>query len=176
MKRSNKTAAENWLTPVSQQAFEKFVKEVAGLLLLENTDRCLNIGASRFFVAQGHFLKNFEERHGSLYLGEYGPVMHDDENNIGKTDFDRIVRLNELHPIMQEIYIEWIKLVAKANKGRLIHGKTYLQTLQEEANDYICIARDEMIQSIVGKANKQTVDLVKLLNEVSTYNDDENSI
>ena len=178
MDRNNRRNDENWLTPVSQTMFEEFLKNVAGMIYFDNKDKCHNVSGSPYFVARGVFCKNMEDREGVLYLGEYGPIILEkiglikDVVNVGN-DFETLFNLDDKHPSMKEIYTEWIKLVAKANEGRLINGKSYLSTLQSEAHEYIVAKRDNEIQSIIGRANKKTVNLVKLLHEASQYQDDE---
>lgn len=181
MERNNRRNDENWLAPVTQTMYENFLKDVAGMIYFDNKDKCYNVSGSPYFVAKGVFCKNMEDREGSLYLGEYGPIMLEkigmlkDRANIGN-DFETLFELDKKHPVMKEIYIEWIKLVAKANEGRLINGKGYLATLQKEAHEYIVAKRDNEIQSILGRANNKTVNLVQLLNEVVQYKDDETQI
>ena len=171
MDRNNRRNDENWLAPVTQQMYETFLKEVAGMIYFDNRDECYNIANIPYFVARGVFCKNMEDREGALCLGEYGPVILKDRVNFG-TDFETLVDLDKKHPVMKEIYTEWIKLVAKANKGRLINGKGYIATLKEETMEYIRAQKEQIIQAATARANMKTVNLTKLLGETSLYNED----
>ena len=166
MERNNRRNDENWLAPVTQELYEKFLKEVAGLIYFDNREECYNVASIPYFVARGHFCKNMDDRHGTLCLGEYGPIMRENGVNFG-TDFDTLLSLDKLHPVQKEIYTQWIKLVAKANKGRLIGGKDFLTTLKEEMKQYIINQRDLAIATEMARASVRTKALNKLIGEAS---------
>ncbi|MBQ8908840.1 MAG: hypothetical protein IJY90_00910 [Clostridia bacterium] len=150
-KRNPNNIEESWLAPVSPEIFYKFLKENADLVKSMQKEISLNKREEYgyYYSLMGIYRVKGEEDWETISLGEFGPIRFTREGV--KNDFHLLLHLNEIWEARATLYLNWLRLVAKVNKGRKINGKSYLQSLQDEINNFIASVRD----SVISKANDE---------------------
>ena len=156
--RNRENIEESWLGPVEPERAYRFVREKGGL---ENTSET-TVSRKRFagygfaYTISGNYNRKGKLVYMEPVFGEFGYVAGRDGKC--KDNIEKLINAPE------QVYLDWIALVAEANGERKINGKTYLEELKEVMLSEIENAKAKAID----KANKDKEVALTIISSLET--------
>ncbi len=149
---------ENWLAPVSREDAANFAQKYMNIETFRTVDELEDLNYGKFFKIEG-FTKDeiitqwgSPKKHISVNLGAYGPI---DADQYLETSLDDLSQLFGEDQNLINIYLSWVMLVAEKNAGRVVDGKTYLESFSNACNSHIDLVKSAEIRTIESEADEK---------------------